>query len=178
MLSVVLFSLLAFIQIAISGDECISGQSLSGSDEIKCDDDFSCDGCDSIVLADGKLLNCGGDSSCLNANADIDAIEEFQLECNGEDSCRSDDGTNTFTITCIMVGEETKGIKCGGDSSCRGLTIIIDGCDVEKIECDGDDSCRDADIRLINGAVISSEFVCGGDRSCLDLTCSDSPECP
>ena len=65
MLSIVLFVLLAFIQIALSGDECISGQSLTGSDEIKCDDDFACEECDSIVLSDGKLLNCGGDSSCM-----------------------------------------------------------------------------------------------------------------
>ena len=174
---IILFLLLVWIGNVLSGDECISGQSLIRSDEIKCDDDFACQGCDSIVLNAGTLLNCGADSSCLNANAAIDAIEEFLLECNGQDSCKSDGG-DTFTITCSTVGEKTKGVKCGGDSSCRGLEIIIDGCDVEKIECDGDDSCRDATIRLINGAVISSEFVCGGDRSCLDLTCYGSSECP
>ena len=60
-------------------------------------------------------------------------------------------------------------VKCGGDSSCRDLTIIISKCDLEKIECDGDRSCQDANIQLIDGATISSEFVCGGDNSCKDL---------
>ena len=125
------------------------------------------------------MLNCGDERSCQNADAEVDADDEFLLECTGEDSCRNTGGTRVFNIDC--EGKSIKGIKCGGENSCQGLTIIVnggvDGCDLEKVECDGEDSCRDADFQFI-GNVDVGDFICGGEDACVDLDCSGSSECP
>ena len=143
--------------------------------------------CSEVTGADAcfvglEKLECNNQDCAQSSITIINPLNDFELICGDIGSCLE------FTITIIVNDDAValndgqavnffKGIKCGGNMSCEGLSVIVqndqtsaDGAviSIEKIECDGDDSCPDAAFRSngTDGSFEVTEVVCGGDNAC------------
>ena len=178
MLSLVIILSLSFHGLLGQSDICAEGGTLTQNEEIDCNDDNSCEGCDLITCNNCDRVRCNGQNACLDSNILVpDANTDFEFECNDTGGCASRDRNedHTIVITCGN-GESIKGIKCTSGNACRGQTITINGCDVEKVECKANNACEGVTFTCQNGADVE-EFICDS-GSCNNLICSGCTTCP
>lgn len=129
---------------------------------VECVAYHACKGISIQVYHEGSTTNviCNGNKSCVNAIFYLYEVDNFGLQCNGDDlSC------GNVNVTAYNVADVR--IDCMGNYSCKGLELYHEEGFLNSISCYNGESCMNAIFEIHNVDIFG--LTCEGEG----LSCSN-----